>query len=102
MLAISLCEFLATGNPSTRWFHGLVGGNSGQPDAPESEWADTSAGIATSAAHARTRTTRRTKPPPAARLALRRTRLARLGRCSRRRLGGGGRDRPATGPRNAP
>ena len=47
MAAIRLAELLATGNSSTRWFQGLFAGKNAQPEAPESEWADTSAGSAT-------------------------------------------------------
>ena len=42
-------EFLATGSRSTRWFHGLSAGNTGQFRAPGSGRADTSAGTATAA-----------------------------------------------------
>ncbi len=63
MLAISAAEFLATGSRSTRWFQGLFGGNTGQPCAPGSAWADVSAGTAIAAIsdrHARATATRRT------------------------------------------
>ena len=49
MLAISLAEFLATGSRSTRWFHGLFGGNTGQLCAPGSGRADVIAGTAIAA-----------------------------------------------------
>ena len=75
MLAISAAEFLATGNRSTRWFHGLFAGNTGQPGAAGSGRADPSAGTATIAIAAITPIT----DPPACASVGRRT-LRRLRR----------------------
>ena len=46
MLAMIAAEFSATESRSTRWFHGLFAGNTGQLGAPGSGCADTRAGTA--------------------------------------------------------